>query len=362
VRDEIRSLTGLRGLAALWVLTAHFFGAYGVTSFITGRASYGVILFFVLSGFILGYVHDRDFSRSFRLVAMLEFLGLRLAKIYPLHATITVLWALVVSLHIWPTVARDNGVALGLNLLLLHAWGFLPEYTWNMPSWSISIEWLCYLIFPLLPLVLSSRSPIVLVGVVIGLQLAIYTDAPMALLGFLSGTGPDIALSAGKQALYYFQMFLLGYTVFLLGRRLPVSLAAPFLWDALAAAVVVTVYATSSRADFAQWLPLASAVVIFCLARRGPVSELALGNAVMRYLGEISYSMYMCHVMAYGVLIRAWYELLGDKPAMWVAFLAALSVSAVAYHMVEQPARRAIRRRIAHARLTSIAPLVPERS
>jgi acyltransferase-like protein len=116
VRDEIRSLTGLRGLAALWVLTAHFFGVYGVTSFVTGRGSYGVILFFVLSGFILGYVHDRDFSQSFRLVAMLEFLGLRLAKIYPLHAAITVLWALVVSLHIWPTVARDNGVALGLNL------------------------------------------------------------------------------------------------------------------------------------------------------------------------------------------------------------------------------------------------------
>jgi peptidoglycan/LPS O-acetylase OafA/YrhL len=361
VQNEIRTLTGLRGLAALWVLTAHFFSAYGVESWIAGSGQIGVFLFFVLSGFILGYVHDRDFNRSFGFSTTLRFLGLRLAKIYPLHAGITLIWALVlVPLHIWPTVARDSGAALGLNLLLVHAWGFLQEYTWNMASWSISIEWLCYLLFPLLALLLSGRSLIVLLGVAVALQTAIYTAAPVTLLGFLSGPGAAVSLAA--VALYYFQIFFLGYVCFLIGKRLSVSSVPPLLWDALAATVLAVVYAASPRADFAFWIPLASAALIFCLAQRGPISEILLGNAVMRYLGEISYSVYMCHIMAYAVLIWAWYAILGGKPTMWVAFLVALGVSAVAYHLVEQPARRAIRKWIAQHGSSSIVPRTPKPS
>jgi peptidoglycan/LPS O-acetylase OafA/YrhL len=266
------------------------------------------------------------------------------------------------ALAIWPTVARDSGAALGLNLLLVHAWGFLQEYTWNMARWSISIEWLCYLLFPLLALLLSGRSLIVLLGVAVALQTAIYTAAPVTLLGFLSGTGPAVSLAAGKQALYYFQIFFLGYACFLIGKRLSVSSVPPLLWDALAATVLAVVYAASPRADFALWIPLASAALIFCLAQRGPFSEILLGNAVMRYLGEISYCVYMCHIMAYAVLIWAWYGILGGKPAMWVAFLVAIGVSAVAYHVVEQPARQAIRKWIAQHGSSSIVPPTPEPS
>jgi peptidoglycan/LPS O-acetylase OafA/YrhL len=363
VQNEIRALTGLRGLAAVWVLAAHFFSAYGVESWIAGSGQFGVFLFFVLSGFILGYVHDCDFNRPFGFSTTLRFLGLRLAKIYPLHAAITLIWALVlVPLHIWPTVARDTGEALGLNLLLVHAWGFLQEYTWNMPSWSISVEWLCYLLFPLLPLLLSGRSLIVLFGVAVALQTAIYTAAPVTLLGFLSGTGPAVSLAAGKQALYYFQIFFLGYTCFLIGKRLSINSVPPLLWDALAATVLAVGFVASPRDDFVFWIPLASAALIFCLAQRGPVSEILLGNAIMRYLGEISYSVYMCHIMAYAVLIWAWYGILGGKPAMWVAFLVSLGVAAVAYHLVEQPARRAIRKWIVPHRSSSIVPPTAEPS
>ena len=347
----------------MWVVTAHLFGAYGVTSFITGKASYGVFLFFVLSGFILGYVHDRDFSQAIGLSTTVRFWGLRLAKIYPLHAVITLLWVLVmVPLHIWSTLPRDNGFSLALNLLLVHAWGFLPEYTWNMPSWSISIEWFCYLLFPLLPLVLSGRSLIFLLGIAIGLQVAIYTAAALWVVGFLSGTGPNFPATGGKQAAYYFQMFLLGYTFLLLKKRVPVNSVSPLLWDALALIVVLAVYVASSRDDFSQWIPLASSALIFCLAQQGPISQFLLGNAVMRYLGDISYSIYMCHIMAYAILMWTSYELFGAGPPIWIAFLVALSFSAAAYHLVEQPARRAIRRRIAHQQSTLTRTQIAEPS
>jgi hypothetical protein len=41
-----------------------------------------------------------------------------------------------------------------------------------------------------------SLRRIALLGVVIGLQIAIYTEATVAMLGFLSGTGPAVALPA----------------------------------------------------------------------------------------------------------------------------------------------------------------------
>jgi peptidoglycan/LPS O-acetylase OafA/YrhL len=156
--------------------------------------------------------------------------------------------------------------------------------------------------------------------------------------------------------LYYFQIFFLGDTCFLIGKRLSVNSVPPLLWDGLAATVLAVGFVASPRGDFVFWIPLASAALIFCLAQRGPVSEILLGNAIMRYLGEISYSVYM-----YAVLIWAWYGILGGKPAMWV-FLVSLGVAAVAYHLVEQPARRAIRKGIVPHRSSSIAPPTPEPS
>jgi hypothetical protein len=41
-----------------------------------------------------------------------------------------------------------------------------------------------------------SLRRIALLGVVIGLQIAIYTEATVAMLGFLAGTGPVVALPA----------------------------------------------------------------------------------------------------------------------------------------------------------------------
>jgi peptidoglycan/LPS O-acetylase OafA/YrhL len=355
-QSEIAALTGLRGLAAIWVMTTHFYAALELpTNFITGHGFYGMFIFFVLSGFILGHVHDRDFSQLLRISTAFRFLGLRLAKIYPLHLLITIVWALVlVPWHIWPTVARDNGMAFGLNVLLMHAWGFVPEYTWNLPSWSISIEWLCYLVFPLLPFFLSHRSLIVLLGLAIGLHITICTEAPVVVLGWLSGIGPGIALSGAKQALHYFEMFLLGYFVFLIGTRLPVGLFGSLIWDIIAASVLLGVYAGSwLTEDLSSWIPLASAVLILCLAQQGPVFERILGNAVTRYLGEISYCIYMCHIMAYAVLVWAWYDYIGGKAPIWAAFFTALIVSAAAYHFLERPMRLALRRWIAPGRSRS---------
>ena len=77
-RPELRSLTGLRGVAALWVLWYHACDAARTPQF--GFGGYlGVDIFFVLSGFVLAYNYA-----GVRLTYA-GFLWKRLARIYPVN-------------------------------------------------------------------------------------------------------------------------------------------------------------------------------------------------------------------------------------------------------------------------------------
>ena len=84
---EIRKLNALRGLAALVVLVAHFSGATGWLGDYPGRGAgqLGVMLFFVLSGFLMGHLYlDRRFDRA----ALRRYVVARFARVVPLFAVV----------------------------------------------------------------------------------------------------------------------------------------------------------------------------------------------------------------------------------------------------------------------------------
>ena len=47
-----------------------------------------------------------------------------------------------------------NPLDFAKNLLLVQEWGPEPQRGWNFVAWSLSMEWLAYLVFPLLVLLL----------------------------------------------------------------------------------------------------------------------------------------------------------------------------------------------------------------
>lgn len=81
---EIRKLNSLRGLAALIVFVAHFSDA---THWLDGKlggaaGQYGVMLFFLLSGFLMSYLYfDREFNRG----NIKRYLLARAGRILPLY-------------------------------------------------------------------------------------------------------------------------------------------------------------------------------------------------------------------------------------------------------------------------------------
>ena len=163
----IGQLTGVRFVAAFWVLLYHYQGALATAGLLVpvlhevlrvGRL--GVDLFFALSGFILTHTYLTKLGPRITWPASRHFWWLRLARIWPVHFVMLNVAGLAViaqsKVNGSDASSRDwlNPVDYVKQLLLVHEWGPNPQRGWNFPAWSLSMEWLAYLLFPLLVLAL----------------------------------------------------------------------------------------------------------------------------------------------------------------------------------------------------------------
>src|SRR5665213_668013 len=159
--EQLDALTGLRGFAALWVVSLHFMEvttlllpASASINWLMGAGANAVPLFFVLSGFILLHTY-RDRFEIFSWREYFRFLGLRLARIYPAYlAALMAMVMLVAASSLTGVPYNHDAYPLRWLLpeaLMLHNWVLMPPnfFGWNYPDWSVSAEWFAYLfIFP----------------------------------------------------------------------------------------------------------------------------------------------------------------------------------------------------------------------
>ena len=163
----IGQLTGVRFVAAFWVLLYHYQGALATAGLLVpvlhevlrvGRL--GVDLFFALSGFILTHTYLTRMGPNITWPKSRHFLWLRLARIYPVHFVMLNVAGLAVlaqqKFGSSTAGSRDwlNARDYLKQVLLIHEWGPNPQRGWNFPAWSLSMEWLAYLLFPFLVLAL----------------------------------------------------------------------------------------------------------------------------------------------------------------------------------------------------------------
>ena len=143
---EIRSLTGIRGIAALYVALYHNLEIIGYTGeskaqIFINHGYLSVDLFFVLSGFVMALSSKRLFDGPFSLKDYLLFMSKRFARIYPMY--------LLVICGSFVFVNHFNGIInfiVGLSLLTIVSG---REYVITH-LWSLSTEWIAYLFFPAL--------------------------------------------------------------------------------------------------------------------------------------------------------------------------------------------------------------------
>ena len=118
-------------------------------------------MFFMISGFLIFQrYHDRiDTPKDYA-----GYLLKRFARLYPLHLMTTgffILVAVALSLGLIHSHGAADGASrydwatLPANLALLQGWGVTDDLNFNYVSWSLSAEWFCYLMLPII--ILASR-------------------------------------------------------------------------------------------------------------------------------------------------------------------------------------------------------------
>lgn len=347
---EIGALTGLRGIAALWVFAYHAaYWADGLgqparlTLKVLSSGGYlGVDVFFVLSGFVLALNYgSARVHASWSTYA--KFLWKRIARIWPVHVValafmVCVLGAMA-SLQLRPALSIDvTAAALLQSVALVQAWTIPIERIWNSPAWSLSAEWAAYLAFPFIA-ALTARilSAIRVIGCILGLYAILYLVADSTGLWSLGLGMPRIAVGFTAGVLLFRLHSMLGHQA--IGRYgLPVTVGYILL-----ANVLDTV---TGRETSMLMLPWVACLVVYTVANtRGPAW---LSSPASIYLGRLSFAFYMVHWIVLQVprsyLQSA--ELADSIAAVATAIVLSLAVcwllAHVLYRYVEVPARSAM--------------------
>ncbi len=338
---QLAALTGMRGLAAWFVVLFHtritLVGTLPDWLLRLAEKGYlAVDLFFILSGFVLWHTYG-DRLHGTGLAGAWRFWGRRIARIWPLHAVVlTVFVALALVLAI---TGRDTGMypwaELPFHYLLVQNWGFTPVLSWNDPAWSISCEMGAYVLFPAVAAVAPWSQMRTGVLVVVGALLLGAVWFYFAVQGSRT-LGFEIPRLGLARCLLE---FWLGNVLRLLwGRWRHIPNVATGAWAAMICLLEGGVVLHLPETSF---IPGCFAALIFALSLDTGKPARVLGGRVLNYLGEISYSTYLVHYLLFVLFKLAFIH---GKLALGAGQLAAFTgivfvASVVLYHGVEKPAQ-----------------------
>ena len=361
-KGEIRALTGLRGIAALYVVFFHANGQYRMPDLIRPFIRHGymaVDLFFILSGFVMAMTYAGLFEKGFCFKSFKQFLLLRLARIYPLFALMTVLTAILIATVLSKTYSFDHlGTALLFNFTLTHVWGFANSVV--PPSWSISTEWAAYLLFPagvFIGLRLPRRWS--LLGLFVSfavLAVIAYGPAWIAQTEMRHRHGPlDIASSyAIGTTLRCLASFYIGLVAYRFRDVIPARGAGVFF---------LLIIGLLCLKDTDLLLIPAFALLIMSLSTdEGWVARL-LQNRVCYWLGIISYALYLIHDLVLRIVFKA-IPAAGFHYPMLTALIASIVISlalaTLSHYGYEKPSRKIFRNMVGRWFGSHPAPAAPQ--
>ena len=293
MKYEIKSLTGLRGIVALWVTFFHFncFTNFWINSIIS-KGYIAVDIFFVLSSFLLSVSYSDKFQ-YLSLDGIKNFYKKRINRIYPVYFFSVILIALFSYILFTKNISWSE---LLINLLLIQCL-FSSDYLLNIVYWSLSTEWVSYLLFPF---ILWSILRYKINGwILIIISLIIRTTLPY--LPYINiGSEPlyksqeylDI-ISGINSLIRTISCYFLGIGIALLPEE---SIKKNnFYVYSIAFFSLALLYTEKAAVLF---IPILSAITIKQLYAEKPnIIKSFLETKPIYFLGNISYSLYIIHYM-----------------------------------------------------------------
>ena len=358
---QIRCHAGLRGVAALLVVAYHFQFTteqhlpFEIATPFFRRCYLMVDLFFLLSGFIISYVNDAQRRSGVSAREYRDFIARRLIRLYPLLLFSLVCYVafrlLITALvhaahgHMHVDWSLKSLEILGAQALLVYAWLPLPS-GWNVPSWSISAELFAYLLFPFL-VTLHAKWPRATLCLLGAIALIFY-----GAIATTTGVLDIITVIAPFRCVAGFSLGMLIYYSRNLVDRLPTILLGALQILAVAVASFILIRTVND----VLIIPAFAILVATSWTDRGLIAGL-FGLPLFVYLGDISYSVYLNHVLVKDAVTFVWTRAvhLADPQLdralqLAVCTAAILAVSHMTFRWVEIPARHYLTQRLLRRR------------
>jgi peptidoglycan/LPS O-acetylase OafA/YrhL len=326
-------IQGLRAIAVMLVIAGHLFPLSVKGGFV------GVDIFFVISGFVItmqmGKLYEANPSTFLRV-----FYSKRVKRILPSALLVTMLSLLATSYFLGPVAvneAKQDGGWTTIFLGNFHFHNMSLDYfdTGTQASpfqhfWSLSIEEQFYLIWPALFLILMikaksirTRQSVLLAIIGFSLSMALYLSEMKSDPIFFISSSRVWELAVGA---------LLGLST--VSMRLPKSLINLCLSILLVASI--TISPTMQWPGFLS-IPVivATAVILINNPSLGRVK--ALDNKMMRYIGDLSYLLYLWHWPIF-IIIKGVSSSFGNVEKLYIALLT-FALSVITHHFFENPIR-----------------------
>ncbi len=346
---RIASLDALRGIAALAVVIHHAAlqrlpivrhavadsdgNVFHPVLFWMG--TWGVTLFFVLSGFCIHLPQARKESEGAPFIGWKEFYRRRARRLLPTHYA-SIAFAAVAA-YVFPTelISRATIGTLLAHVFMVHTWvNSVVFYSINAVFWSIAVEVHFYLAYPLLQWI-RKRLGYGLVAALLCIGLVVY------LIGYLQPPG-DSRFVIQNLFLVTWWQWGLGVVladIYFRGTLPPIARFVVFrgslwVWGGLSLAVAY-VDPTVAGAHVRLWFfPVICAVVLLSTAMGPARSHRA---RPLEWLGDFSYSLYLIHPVALAVMIRVLPQgVLPGALSGLIDIVVSVAISRVFFYLVER--------------------------
>ena len=318
-------INGLRTVAVMSVLAFHFAPGFAPGGFV------GVDVFFVISGYLMtGIIVGRLTRGTF---SLWDFYLARAQRIIPALAAVVAAVLIGGAIFLLPSEFLVVGkhaagsVTFASNILYWMESGYFDagaENKWLLHTWSLSVEWQFYLIYPLVMMAVAKVVPHRWFPPLVALAAL----ASFALMLHLSVTSPRSGFFLLPPRIWE---MLAGGLIYLLPPL--AGIRARMAQIAGLALVFLSVATAQAQAwpDATTLLPvIGTALVILASLRHSRIT----GNAVVSWIGLRSYSIYLWHWPLAVMLARS--DHVGDPAYILAGIAASLVLGHFSWRFLER--------------------------
>ncbi|AIY48678.1 acyltransferase family protein [Mycolicibacterium fortuitum] len=358
--DRVASLTGVRALAALTVMGTH--AAYGTgllsqgyVGLMSARLEVGVAIFFVLSGLLLFRPWVQAAAAATDAPSTRRYARNRFRRIMPAYVvTVLLVYGIYELRPVQPNPGHTwAGLLRNLTLTQIYSDNYFTAYLHQGLSqmWSLAVEVAFYAVLPLLAyllLVVLCRNRFRPVLLLVGLA-GLAAISPLWLV--LLHNTHWLPVGGGAWLPHYLVWFVGGMMLAVLATMgvrcyamaaLPLALAC-YLVVSTPIAGLTTAVSLDLTEDVAKtmfYVLIATLVVApLALGDKGLYAR-AMGSRPMVALGEISYEIFLLHVVAMDLVMEfvlGWHVYTGSATVLFIVTLVATVPAAWLLHRLTRP-------------------------